>query len=760
LGLRWKVAGGFGLLILLASVIAVEGWRGVSSIGATFSEYRQTARENLFLAEVNRHVADIRLGVMKFRSTQDQAQIDRVNALIDEAVATSARDADALNINADTRARIQSVIEQISVYGDRFEEAVGRQAVRNEYVAKLNTTGPEMRKAITEIMKTAYEDGDAEAAYFAGRTQEYLMLARYYTQRFLVDNKPADIERVRKELASAKDQIAALDGTLQNADRRATMTKAAGLLQGYAASFETVAEAILARNAILITELDKLGPAVKGLVDQVVQDRVDLQNTLGPAAVAQIETSQGIVVTVSIVAVILGLATALFIARITILPIRKLTERMNEVAEGRTKFAVRTENSHDEIGRMWSALRVLRDAAEDSFKKAQMIEQLQVSVMVADPKRDCAVEYLNEAAERSLSGVSSHLKCGVDALTSHDVAAIHRDLAEDRDRMTQIASLPFKKRIAFGDDKVIDMQATAIKDRDGDHVGTMLSWEEVTETVRMTEDFEINVKAAINQVQSSFQQMTEQLGIITEKVARVRSQSTEGATAVTQASANVQTVATASEELSTSIREIASQVSRTTRMATDANRESASASTRAEDLSQASQRITEVVRTISDIAEQTNLLALNATIEAARAGDAGKGFAVVASEVKNLANQTAKSTEEVSAEVQSIQAMIEDVVASIKTVTDTINRIHEVFTSVATAVEQQEAATTEIARNIQEAATGTHLGVETIKEVEIASSDNAEAAQTLSTVAEQLAEANSMLESKSDAFLGQLKNVA
>ena len=124
-------------------------------------------------------------------------------------------------------------------------------------------------------------------------------------------------------------------------------------------------------------------------------------------------------------------------------------------------------------------------------------------------------------------------------------------------------------------------------------------------------------------------------------------------------------------------------------------------------LADAALKIGEVVKLINDIAGQTNLLALNATIEAARAGEAGKGFAVVASEVKSLATQTAKATEDIGTQIAGIQNATQEAVAAIKGIGGTIASISEIATAIAAAVEEQGAATQEIARNVQQAAKGT-----------------------------------------------------
>src|SRR5207237_1395922 len=179
------------------------------------------------------------------------------------------------------------------------------------------------------------------------------------------------------------------------------------------------------------------------------------------------------------------------------------------------------------------------------------------------------------------------------------------------------------------------------------------------------------------------------------------------AAASEQASANVQSVASATEEMTSSVNEISRQVQESSRIAVEAVKQAQQTDARINELSKAAGRIGDVVKLITAIAEQTNLLALNATIEAARAGEAGRGFAVVASEVKQLASQTAKATDEIGTQIAGMQTATQDSVAAIKEIGGTINRISEIASTIAAAVEEQGAATQEIARNVGEAARGT-----------------------------------------------------
>ena len=174
-----------------------------------------------------------------------------------------------------------------------------------------------------------------------------------------------------------------------------------------------------------------------------------------------------------------------------------------------------------------------------------------------------------------------------------------------------------------------------------------------------------------------------------------------------QATGNVRTVAAASQELSASIEEIARQVTHASEMAGRSVGEAQRTDGSVRELVDAATRIGESVQLINNIASQTNLLALNATIEAARAGEAGRGFSVVASEVKSLASQTAKATQEITGQITAIQTATNNVVEAIKGIGGTIGQVNEISVSIASAIEQQGAATQEIVRHTEEVANGT-----------------------------------------------------
>jgi methyl-accepting chemotaxis protein len=229
------------------------------------------------------------------------------------------------------------------------------------------------------------------------------------------------------------------------------------------------------------------------------------------------------------------------------------------------------------------------------------------------------------------------------------------------------------------------------------------------------------------------------------------------AAASEEATSNVQTAASAAEELSASINEITQQVTKSATIAQKAVEETERTNETVEGLADAAQKIGEVVGLINDIASQTNLLALNATIEAARAGDAGKGFAVVASEVKSLAQQTAKATEDIGAQIGAMQEVTQDAVGAIGGISKTIQEINEIATSIASAVEEQGAATQEIARNVGEAASGTQEVSSNIAGVTTAASETGTAADQMKSASSSLSQEAEKLGKEVEKFLTDIK---
>jgi methyl-accepting chemotaxis protein len=274
---------------------------------------------------------------------------------------------------------------------------------------------------------------------------------------------------------------------------------------------------------------------------------------------------------------------------------------------------------------------------------------------------------------------------------------------------------------------------------------------------QLASQFEQAVGSIISIVASASTELSATAESLTGTARATSDRSASVAAASEQASANVQTVASAAEELTCSVREISSQVQQSSNMTSKASVEAGRTSEQIHDLAKAAERIGGIIDLINNVASQTNLLALNATIEAARAGEAGRGFAVVAQEVKQLAEQTAKATAEISDQITGIQNSTKEAIARIEGITKTINEVDSIAASIASSVEEQGSATQEIARNVHQASLGTQEVAKNITGVQTSAESSSAASSQVLSAARDLSQQAEALQVEMNKFLDRVR---
>ncbi|MCW9033528.1 MAG: methyl-accepting chemotaxis protein [Alphaproteobacteria bacterium] len=285
--------------------------------------------------------------------------------------------------------------------------------------------------------------------------------------------------------------------------------------------------------------------------------------------------------------------------------------------------------------------------------------------------------------------------------------------------------------------------------------------ERAVESRNLMEELAYNLENAVGhtvkKVANASKEMTGSATSLSTMAKQTAIQASTVAAASEQATANVQTVASAAEQLVSSQAEISQQVTRSSRIVGGAANQAKKTRETVSEMVIEVEQIGQVVSLITDIAEQTNLLALNATIEAARAGDAGKGFAVVASEVKNLANQTAKATEEISGQIGKVQNITKEAANTIGEINTTILEVDAIANAITGAIEEQSAATWEIARNVDQAAQGTQEVSSNIIEVTNAADQNGIESSQILAHAQELSKESGSLSSEVNLFISKIR---
>ncbi len=274
---------------------------------------------------------------------------------------------------------------------------------------------------------------------------------------------------------------------------------------------------------------------------------------------------------------------------------------------------------------------------------------------------------------------------------------------------------------------------------------------------KLADGFDASVGGIVSTVSSASAELQTTAQSMADISTQTSNQAMSASTASDQASSNVQTVAAATEEMTSTIGEISQQVVQASNISRQAVEEVDKTGQQMEILAQNANKIGEVIELISGIAEQTNLLALNATIESARAGEAGKGFAVVANEVKDLASQTAKATGEIAQQIGDVQTATKHAATSMGDVGRTIARVDEISSAIAAAMEQQRAATEEIASNVHLASMGTQQVSDNIASVTEASKEVGAASGEVMSAANELSELADFLKGEVDKFITQVR---
>jgi methyl-accepting chemotaxis protein len=349
--IKIQLIGAFAALAVLVLAVGGAGFLGVQGLSANITDLKASSDESLSINDIKIELASARLAAFNWRATGADAQRDAFLQFADILSRDSAR----LNLT--------ELTGNITEYRGLFEQAMSHQDQRNIAVDAMGV-GPQIRRDLTQVIETAYEDGDAEASFYGARAQEKLLLGRFYAERFLVDNQQESADRAQSELRQAEDAVATLLPLLQNPQRRALTQTAAEGLAAYRDAFADATAAIYARNSAL-DGMDQLGPLMAAAADEAREDVIDRQSVIAEETAANVAATRMQVIVAVVVALIVAAGLGVFFGQRISGAIGMITDAMRRLADGDKTVEIKGAERQDEIGDMASALKIFRDNARE-----------------------------------------------------------------------------------------------------------------------------------------------------------------------------------------------------------------------------------------------------------------------------------------------------------------------------------------------------------------------------------------------------------
>ncbi|MEL7463838.1 MAG: methyl-accepting chemotaxis protein [Pseudomonadota bacterium] len=683
--IKTRVNLGFGMVVAFLIGVAAFGFVAVSKLGATFGDYRESSQKTVLINEYVEDMFKAQAAALEYRFNPTPETAAEVISNIEE-ITMDRRLIERSSVDAETKAEIEELTILADEYAEAFGKTVALQKRRDDLVDVIVDTGPRIRLALTEIMETAYRDGDVEAGYFAGIAQQEMMLARFYMERFLFTNDSSAFDRVEKHLAVASGQMFILLPRLQDERRKELAQSVLAYHKLYEKSGQEAYEIIGERNSIRVNVLDRIGPELTDRYEVVIDTAIVQRDELGSSGAEIVTQMTWWMPAVGAFAAILALFAARSIGGSISRPIGELADRTTKLAAGDLDVEIEGAEHQHEIGEMARALDVFRDG--ELKRREKEAEERAIAQETA-----LFVEQLSKALKDIADG---DLTVSIPAHESPRFQGLCSDFNQSVERLRGILS------------GVIDTAQQVS--------GGMTSVASAAEKLaRRTEQ----QAAALTETSAAMSQIETDIGGAAQNslgaqtlVQNARERAEAGQTVVTKSVAAMGEIKSGSQEISQITNVIDDIAFQTNLLALNAGVEAARAGDAGRGFAIVAAEVRGLAQRASDAAQDIKALIDKSETQVNAGADLANDANKVLSEIMEM-------VAEVSGSVSSISAAAQNQAQSIKEVNSAMSELDSLTQQNAAMVEETTAATVELRSDVASMAAGASVfrvdaaGVET-----------------------------------------------
>ncbi len=464
-----KLLAGFGVVLALMVIVGITAYNAINSASKGFGHYREMARDTVLAGRLQANMLMARMNVKNFiitGSEQDKQQYQDYYKKMSGFLVEAQQEIS----NPERAAKIDLVDSEVGDYNEAFKKVLKFRDLRNGYVNDvLNVKGPLMEKTLTAIMESAKQDGDMTATFFAGVGMKHLLLARLYMAKFLDTNEQAAVDRVNEEFKKMQTQMATLDQELQNPERRRLLGIVVEAQEIYQNTFNSLVQTIYERNETITGTLDRIGPEVAKLVEDVKLSIKAVQDDLGPKLVASNNRSNAAIIVIGIVAVFMGVAISLFIKNSVMIQLgaepAELADITERIATGDLTMKLESKGKRDTgvFGSTKKMVDRLTQVVEDVVGGASHVLHMAENVKTAAENVSSTSEEMSASSEEMSQGATEQAAASEEASSSME--QMGANIKQNADNALQTEKIALQAALdAQEGGKAVNETVTAMKD--------------------------------------------------------------------------------------------------------------------------------------------------------------------------------------------------------------------------------------------------------------------------------------------------------